>query len=234
MMNFLAHEYFHHYNVKRIRPLEVGPFYYDKGSKTNLLWVSEGLTVYYDKLIVKRAGLYDKKLLLEKFENLITSLENNPGRHYQSLAQASYNTWSDGPFGTQGEDKAKSISYYEKGPIVGMMIDFSIRNSTQNKESLDSVMRFLYQEYYKNKKRGFTDAEFQQACEAIAQESMVTLFEYVYTTKDIDYNHYLNYAGLYVEEVANSSETKKFSIKQKNNLTPLQTKILNSWLGNKS
>ncbi len=156
MMNFLAHEYFHHYNVKRIRPFELGPFDYDQGSKTNLLWVSEGLSVYYEYMVVRRAGLADEQTLYADFEKNININENNPGRLYQSLAQASYKTWSDGPFGTQGEEKDKSISYYDKGPIVGLLLDFTIRHVTQNKESLDDVMRLLYWKYYKELKRGFT------------------------------------------------------------------------------
>ena len=136
-MNFLAHEYFHHYNVKRIRPLELGPFNYDKGSKTNLLWVSEGISVYYEYLAVKRAGLTTEQYLFKNFEGNINALENNPGRFYQSLAQASYKTWNDGPFGSQGADAKKSISYYDKGPAVGLLLDFSIRHATENKKSLD-------------------------------------------------------------------------------------------------
>ncbi|MGZ5255360.1 MAG: M61 family metallopeptidase, partial [Flavitalea sp.] len=100
MMNFIAHEYFHHYNVKRIRPLELGPFDYEKGNRTNLLWVSEGLSVYYEYLVVKRAGLMGEEELLKVLSGNISSVENNPGKNFQSLQQASYNTWSDGPFGT--------------------------------------------------------------------------------------------------------------------------------------
>ncbi len=144
IMNFLAHEYFHHFNVKRIRPFELGPFDYENGNRTNLLWVSEGLSVYYEYLIVKRAGLSDGATLLANLSSDLTAVENNPGKRYQSLQQASYSTWSDGPFGTQGSDPAKSISYYNKGPVVGLLLDFAIRHSTGNKSSLDDVMRLLY------------------------------------------------------------------------------------------
>lgn len=233
MMNFLAHEYFHHYNVKRIRPFELGPFDYDKGNNTNLLWVSEGLSVYYEYLIVKRAGLSDERTLLANFEDNITATENNPGRHYQSLAQSSYATWKEGPFGTQGNDPGKSISYYQKGPVVGLLLDFEIRHATQNKKSLDDVMRFLYWEYYKKMKRGFTDAEFQQACERVAEVNMSDFFAYVYTTKELDYNTYLKYAGLELidKQVLISGEKKmKYTIQRLKALTPEQELILSSWL----
>lgn len=232
VMNFLAHEYFHHYNVKRIRPFELGPFNYGKGNKTNLLWISEGLSVYFEYLIVKRAGIISEGELFDNFENSINAYENNAARKIQSLTQASFSTWEDGPFGKKGE----SISYYEKGPIIGLALDFAIRNATQNKKSLDDVMQFLYWEFYKKKQRGFTDAEFQEACETIAGIPLGPLFEYVYTTKEIDYNSYLNLGGLKLESQLNASkegaEQKKLVLNKIADPNDLQLKILNSWLGN--
>jgi predicted metalloprotease with PDZ domain len=233
MMNFLAHEYFHNYNVKRIRPFELGPFDYDKGSRTNLLWVSEGLSVYYEYLIVKRAGLSNEQALYRNFEKNINATENNPGRLHQSLAQASYMTWRDGPFGKQGDDPNKSISYYDKGPIIGLLLDFSIRQATSNKKSLDDVMRILYWKYARKFDRGFTDAEFQQACEDVAGTALGELFEYVYTTKEIDYNTYLGFAGLHADAsmADDSTKEKKYTISQIEKPGPLQIEILKSWLG---
>ncbi|AWK06289.1 peptidase M61 [Flavobacterium crocinum] len=231
MMSFLAHEYFHHYNVKRIRPFELGPFDYDKGSKTNLLWVSEGLSVYYEYLIVKRASLISEQTLFQNLESAINAFENSPGRSYQSLTQASFETWSDGPFGKQGENAAKSISYYEKGPAVGLVLDFAIRKATQNQKSLDDVMRLLYWKYYKKLQRGFTDAEFQESCEKISGCSLNSIFEYVYTTKPIDYNNYLKYAGLQLNEKLDTvSNSRKFSFQILESANDNQRKILRSWL----
>ncbi len=233
-MNFIGHEYFHHYNVKRIRPFELGPFNYDKGNKTNLLWVSEGLTVYYEYMIAKRAGLADEKTLFADFEGNINNVENSPGRLYQSLSQSSYNTWNDGPFGPQGEEKNKTMSYYEKGPVVGLLLDFAIRNATQNKKSLDDVMQLAYWQYYKKLQRGFTDAEFQEACESVAGAPLTQIFEYVYTTKELDYNKYLKYAGLKLTSQAgtadNNQKPVKFSITRLDKLDSLQSAILKSWL----
>jgi predicted metalloprotease with PDZ domain len=234
MMSFLAHEYFHHYNVKRIRPFELGPFDYDKENKTNLLWVSEGLSVYYEYLIIKRGGIITEQMLYKNFESSINAFENNPGRSYQSLTQASYETWSDGPFGKQGEDANKSISYYDKGPAVGLILDLAIRNATKNVKSLDDVMRLLYWQYYKKLQRGFTDAEFQQACESVAGISLNHEFEYVYTTKELDYNTYLAYAGLKAVIITDAASGKrKFSIQPLEKTDAMQNSILQSWLGNK-
>lgn len=231
VMNFLAHEYFHHYNVKRIRPFELGPFDYDKGSRSNLLWISEGLTVYYEYLVVKRAGLMDEKTLFNNLEHNINAVENNNGRFYQSLSQASYNTWKDGPFGTQGEEVGKTISYYDKGPLVGLLLDFAIRNASQNTKSLDDVMRLLYWQYYKKQNRGFTDAEFQTACEQAAGASLANVFEYINTTKELDYRKYLAFAGLGIKEEIELNGKRKLSIARLEKPTPLQEQILKSWLG---
>lgn len=234
IMNFLSHEYFHHYNVKRIRPVELGPFDYDKGSKTTQLWISEGLSVYFEYLMVKRAKIVDRETFLNNLANNITAHENNPGKSYQSLLQASYNTWSDGPFGTSGIDKNKAISYYDKGPVVGLLLDLAIRNASKNQFSLDHVMRLMYQEYYQRLNRGFTDAEFQAACEQMAGVSLANEFEYISSTKQLDYQKYLGYAGLTID----SSELEKAGQKKlqyKISVLPSannnQLTILNSWLG---
>ena len=196
---FLAHEYFHNYNVKRIRPIELGPFDYDNGNRTKMLWVSEGLSVYYEEMIVKRAGLCTEDELFNAFRSNILAYEGKPGRLYQSLTQSSYETWSDGPFGRTGDDLNKTISYYDKGPAVGMLLDFKIRHETKNKKSLDDVMRALYKEFYQQKKRGFTEYEFRRVCEKIAGTSLADVFDYVSTTKEVDYKKYLHYAGLDID-----------------------------------
>jgi predicted metalloprotease with PDZ domain len=201
-LHFLAHEYFHHYNVKRIRPFELGPFDYDNGSRTKSLWFSEGLSVYYEYMVVRRAGISTDEELFNAFRNNIKSFEGKPGRLFQTLEQASFETWSDGPFGRTGDEVNKTISYYDKGPVVGLLLDFKIRGATQNKKSLDDVMRLLYKVYYQKKKRGFTAQEMQQAFESVAGMSLAPEFEYITTTKEIEYTKYLSRAGLLIDTAA--------------------------------
>lgn len=196
---FLAHEYFHHYNVKRIRPIELGPFDYDRENKTTMLWVSEGITVYYDQLVVFRAGLMSLQDLLNAFRDRLLGYENKPGRLFQSATEASFNTWTDGPFGRQDDEFNKTVSVYDKGAVLGLLLDFNIRNASDNKKSLDDVMRKLYREYYQQKKRGFTPEEFRAVCEEMAGEKLDDLFEYVSTTKPIDYKKYFRYGGLDID-----------------------------------
>jgi predicted metalloprotease with PDZ domain len=225
MLSFIAHEYFHLYNVKRIRPIELGPFDYLRENRTHLLWVSEGFTVYYEYLLVKRAGLSTADELFHAFQSNIAAYENTPGHLYQSLTEASYTTWSDGPFGNSSGSLDKTISYYDKGPVVALLLDFAIRHDTRNQRSLDDVMRLLYTRYYQQQHRGFTDQEFRQACESVAGAPLDELFDYVSTVKTVDYDKYLAYAGLTLVK-----EGSGFNIQPISQPDELQAAILQSWM----
>lgn len=199
MFTFLAHEYFHLYNVKRIRPVELGPFDYDKENRTNLLWVSEGFTVYYDLLLTLRAGLMTQEAFFQGVSSRIAAYENKPGKNFQSAMQASYNTWSDGPFGRTDDEVNKTVSVYDKGAALGLLMDMAIRNATGNRKSLDDVMRSLYKEFYKEKKRGFTESEFRGVAERVAGTSLAEVFNYASSTQPVDYPKFFSMAGLDID-----------------------------------
>jgi len=196
-LSYVAHEYFHNFNVKRIRPIALGPFDYDKENLTDMLWVSEGLSVYYQDILLVRAGLATRQQYLEKMQNSIARFENAPGRHYQSATESSLNAWGTGS--GVGADRSTSISYYDNGAMLGAMLDLKIRHESRNARSLDDVMRGLYRKYYLGKKRGFTDAEFREECESAAGAPLSEVFEYASTTNDVDYAKYFAYAGLEIE-----------------------------------
>ena len=131
-------------------------------------------------------------------------------------------------------NKNKAISYYDKGPVVGMILDLAIRNASKNQYSLDHVMQLMYQEYYQRLQRGFTDAEFQAACEQMAGTTLASEFEYISTTKQLDYQKYLGYAGLTLTstELENSGQKKlQYKISALPSANDHQLAILNSWLG---
>jgi len=197
-LSFICHEYFHNFNVKRIRPLALGPFDYDQENLTSLLWVSEGLSVYYQDLILVRAGLMGSDEYLTKMSNAIGAFENTTGRRYQSATESSQNTWNSGS--GVGGDRNTTISYYNNGAMLGAMLDLKIRESRGNKKSLDDVMRGLYRKYYLQKKRGFTDAEFRAECESAAGTNLGEIFEYASTTREVDYAKYFAVAGLTLDE----------------------------------
>lgn len=200
LYSFLAHEYFHTYNVKRIRPIELGPFDYEHGSKTEMLWVAEGFTVYYEYVVINRAGLTNDQEMLGQLRANLLNYEKKPGHLFQSATQSSSETWSDGPNGRVADEFNKTISYYDKGPVLGLMLDLKIRHETKNKKSLDDVMRTLYYTYFKKLKRGYTPQEFRKVCEETAGVKLDELFEYASTVKEINYHPYFAYAGLDIDD----------------------------------
>lgn len=198
-LRFVAHEFFHLYNVKRIRPVALGPFDYDAENYTRMLWMSEGLTVYYEDLILRRAGFLTREEYFERARTNISQYESTPGHQFQSATEASFDTWIH--FFNRGENAANTtISYYDKGAALGMLLDLKIRHESKNRRSLDHVMRALYQDYYRERARGFTDDEFREACETAAGTPLAEVFDvYASTAKDIDYPRYLAYAGLDID-----------------------------------
>jgi predicted metalloprotease with PDZ domain len=198
-LSFIAHEFFHLYNVKTIRPVALGPFDYDEENYTNMLWLSEGGTVYYEDLILNRAGFFSREDMFRELKTSISNYENIPGHLFQSVAQSSYDTWM--LFFNRSENASNTtISYYDKGCAIAMLLDLKIRFESGSKKSLDDVMRNLYQVYYKDKKRGFTDKEFREVCEKAAGTSLSEIFDvYIPTVQDIDYSKYLGYAGLSID-----------------------------------
>ena len=198
-LGFVAHEFFHLYNVKTIRPVALGPFDYDEENYTTMLWFSEGVTSYYENLILNRAGFFDRNDVYNELRTSIANYENIPGHLFQSAAEASFDAWIY--FLSRSENRLNTtISYYDKGCAIGMLLDLKIRYESGNQRSLDDVMRTLYQEFYKKKKRGFTDKEFREVCEKIAGSPLPEIFDvYIPTVQEIDYSKYLGYAGLSID-----------------------------------
>jgi len=199
-LGFAAHEYFHTFNVKRIRPIALGPFDYDRENYTDMLWVSEGLTEYFSELVLERAGLTSRDEYLKGLSEGMARLENGSGHLFQSLAESSIDTWtSGGRGGGSGDENAvnTTISYYVKGAALGPVLDLKIRNETKNQKSLDTVMRTLYKEFFQEKKRGFTDQEFREVCERTAGMPLAEFFDgYIDSTREVDFAKYFEYAGL--------------------------------------
>ncbi|SFC54245.1 Predicted metalloprotease, contains C-terminal PDZ domain [Flexibacter flexilis DSM 6793] len=195
-LSLVAHEYFHLWNVKRIRPKALGPFDYENENYTHLLWVSEGFTAYYDDYLVRRAGITTPEAFLNVVGSNFSYIENTPGSRYQSATESSFDAWIKYYRPTENSNNA-SISYYNKGGVVATILDLEILQSTGGTKSLDDVMRYLYQEYYKKQQRGFTDEEMQKAVELVAGKSMDEFFKkYIWGTDAINYGSYLAYAGL--------------------------------------
>ncbi len=193
-LSFVAHEYFHLYNVKSIRPYELGPFDYSHECYTPLLWVSEGFTCYYENRILLNCGLIDDDYFLNDFSGSIRTIESSEGQKHMSLRQSSYDIWLN--FFNHSENV---ISYYDKGPYIGLFFDIEIRRLTECKKGLDDLMRLLYNRYCKELGRGFTEEEFWQSAMEVAGQELVQLRRYVDTTDAIDYESLLKPAGLGID-----------------------------------
>lgn len=208
-LNFVTHEYFHLYNVKSIRPIALGPFDYDKECYTTMLWVSEGFTVYYEYLILNRAGILSRDECLKFLTESIKGYEYRPGSLMEPVTLSSFDAWIHF-FDPSSDDRNNTISYYDKGCALGLFLDLKIRNATQNSKSLDDVMRGLYNKYFKELKRGFTDDEFRAMCEQTAGVSLSEIFEYASTVTKIDYPKSLSLAGLSIDTTAHVSTEKVY------------------------
>jgi predicted metalloprotease with PDZ domain len=194
----VAHEFFHLWNVKRIRPDALGPFDYTKENYTRNLWVAEGVTDYYGTLMPRRAGLIADRDYLESLAQRIKSFQDTPGRLEMSAEDASFNSWIK-EYRPDENSVNSQISYYDKGELLGLLLDLNIRRRTSNAKSLDDVMRYLYREFYE-KNRNYTPADFQKACELMAGASLDDFFaRYVRGVAELPYNEYLSAAGLRLE-----------------------------------
>lgn len=195
-MSLFAHEYFHLWNVKRIRPIALGPFDYENENYTHMLWVSEGMTSFYEDNILLRAGIYTPEDYIKKELSAIGSIENQVGQKVQSVADASWDAWIK-YYRPNENSRNSTISYYDKGGVLGALLNLYIIGETQGKKNLDDVFRYLWKEYYKKQNRGYKDEEFQKACELIAGKNMDSFFKkYVWSTDEINYNDFYKYVGM--------------------------------------
>lgn len=185
-----SHEFFHVWNVKRIRPAEMWPYDYSRENETSLLWVSEGLTNYYAQLAIYRAGITDRTAFLESVADAIGGVESNEARSYISPAESSVSTWVgyDTPV-------AFGISYYTQGQNLGALLDLSIRHDTRGAAGLDDVMRVLYAEHYKGG-RGFTSEHLLAIVNRLTKRNYSDFFRrYVWGVEIPPYERVLGYAG---------------------------------------
>jgi len=195
-LSLITHEYFHLWNIKRIRPATLGPFDYETENYTNLLWVAEGFTSYYDEYLLRRAGFIDSKAYFKLIESVFNYCENTPGRKVQSLADASFDAWIKYYRKNENSDNC-CVSYYQKGAGVAVLLDLAIRNETNGKTSLDDVMKYMYEKFYKEEGRGFTDEEMQETILEVVGIPCTEFFtNYIHGTDDLNYNKYLGFAGL--------------------------------------
>jgi predicted metalloprotease with PDZ domain len=196
-LGLTAHEFFHVWNVKRIRAAPLGPFDYSRENYSRQLWAMEGVTDYYTDLLLLRAGLIGPERYLELLAEKIVSLQGQPGRAVQSLEQSSFDAWIK-LYRPDENTPNSAISYYLKGNLVALLLDLEIRRRTRGERSLDDVLRALYERYPIEGPGIPEDGGYRAAVEEIAGgESFGEFFErYVAGVEELDYERALDYAGL--------------------------------------
>jgi predicted metalloprotease with PDZ domain len=193
-LSLASHEYFHLWNVKRLRPVELGPFDYEHEVYPKSLWISEGITDYYADLQIARAGVSSPWDFVAQLSDNIRTLQTTPGRLTQTAEMASFDAWIK-YYRADENSINSSISYYTKGAVLGFVLDARVRAATSGAKSLDDVMRTAFTRY--SGARGFTPEEFRQTASEVAGVDLGPWFaRALETTEEIDYAPALEWFGL--------------------------------------
>jgi predicted metalloprotease with PDZ domain len=216
-INLVAHEFFHTWNVKRLRPKALEQFDYDQENYTGSLWFSEGTTSYYDQIFPLRAGIYHAKHYLKLVSKSITRLQNNYGRNVQSLYESSFDTWIK-LYRPDANTSNNQVSYYLKGELVSMLLDLLIRSRTNNLRSLDRVMQIMWERFGKSE-IGFEDAELLEVIASVAGCDLTNFWQnYLYGTQELNYNYYLEPFGLEVRAAFSQTPYTGLTLKPKHGI----------------
>lgn len=224
-LGFVAHEYFHAFNAKRLRPVELGPFDFDHPPQTSSLWITEGLTTYFADLMVRRAGLSTREDFLERLSGQIRDLQGQAGRLVQTVEESSLGVWDNSLSGIRPTEK--TVSYYVKGDILGFVLDARIRKATNGRQSIDDLIRLAYKRY--SGERGFTPAQFQAAASEVAGADLSGWFHLATaSTEEVDYAETLDWFGLRFLDP--SDPERPWSLVVRDEATPEQRLHLAAWL----
>ncbi|HEX6811609.1 MAG TPA: hypothetical protein VF384_08310 [Planctomycetota bacterium] len=207
-----AHEFFHLWNVKRIRPKVLGPFDYEHENYTGNLWVSEGWTSYYGDLTLVRTGITSRDEFLSKFRGDIQTELNKEARHEHSVYWASRNVWH------RERVERPRVDYYAKGEILGAMIDLKMRHETDNRKSLDDVMVFLNR-WFAERGVGFEEGDVERACTAISNHDFGEFWaRHVRGVLDPPLAEFLAYAGVEYTETKTGLVALPFVTRSRENV----------------
>ncbi len=199
-MQLLAHEFFHLWNIKRIRPQALETFDYEGENYTSSLWFAEGTTSYYDMLIPLRAGVYGVKNFLDILGKEITRYLMTPGRKVQPLSESSFDAWIKLYRRDNNSDNSQ-ISYYLKGELVSLLLDLKIRALSDSKKSLDRVMQIMWQKFGKQE-IGYSESDLKDAIESVAGTNLNEFYrDYIDGLTELPFNEYLQPFGLYLRGV---------------------------------
>jgi predicted metalloprotease with PDZ domain len=195
--NVTAHEFFHRWNVKRIRPQSLEPVDYQQENDTRALWFSEGVTSTVGDILLARAGLIDDATYLRRVGAEITELQRRPAHTWQSAEESSLDAWFEGSPFYRSPDR--SISYYNKGDVLGVLLDLRIREQTGGRKSLRDLFQWMNDHYAKRHIFFPDSAGVQEAADTITCQNFTEFFrDYVAGTKEIPYDEFFQFVGLHV------------------------------------
>ena len=195
-LELVAHEYFHTWNVKRIRPMELGPFDYRRENYTRMHWLTEGLTSFMDGLLVLRSGLMTPEEYLEKLARELNALAATPGRKFHSLEDSSFNAWIK-LYRPDENSQNSSVSYYLKGALVFLALQCMLNEKGRD---MNQLLSELWARYKKDPSRGMEASEVYHMIQSLGGKGVRERFEsYVATTQDIDFEAHLKSVGLKIQ-----------------------------------
>jgi len=205
-----SHEFFHLWNVKRIRPESLEPVDYQREMDTRALWFSEGVTSTVGDMLLARAGLFSDRQYVDRVASEINELQSRQAHRWQSAEEASLDAWFEGD--AYYRSPHRSISYYNKGEVLGVLLDLRIRQATQGRKSLRDLFQWMNENYAK-KGRPFPDSDgVQQAAETVSGQSFVEFFhQYVAGVQELPYNELFGFVGLQVAETTIQSSSPGFT-----------------------
>ncbi|SMG07321.1 M61 family metallopeptidase [Sphingobacterium psychroaquaticum] len=211
-LSLVAHEYFHLWNVKRLRPKALGPFDYEAENYTTGLWIMEGFTAYYDNLIIRRCNFHSPKEYLNLLALDFNIVYNRPGFQIQSAGLASFDTWIK-QYRPDENSSNTSISYYNKGAMLAAALDIRIITETDGAKRLDDVLRAAYQQFYKTEGHGFEESAFQTLAEQTVGVDLSDIFEAAHTNQELDYNDFFEKVGYQLIDVNANNQERSLGLK---------------------
>ncbi|TGK83216.1 M61 family peptidase [Leptospira noumeaensis] len=196
LLELLSHEYFHLWNIKRIRPIALGPFDYQKPNLTRELWIAEGFTSFYDVYFLYHSGFLSKEEYLVKLQSDILSLEDNEADSWMSLEESSFTAWTK-YYKRNGNSHNITVSYYTKGGVLALCMNLFLLKESKDKKTIRHVFHKLNEVYVKTKSRGFTKQEFFDTAKEVTGVDLKTEFNvYLENPKPIPVDHYLDIIGI--------------------------------------
>ena len=226
LLSLVSHEFFHTWNIKRIRPIELGPFDYYNEVYTNLLWIAEGVTSYYDNLFLPRCGVSTVKEYFETICDDIKRYEGIPGKEVMTVEESSFDAWVK-LYRPNENSVNTSISYYLKGGLIIMALDLTIRDLTDGEKSMDDVYRSLWTKF-KDDGKGIDDATFKSVCEDVASKPLNEIWNYLSTTTPLNIGSYFEPFGVELKSEYSKSEKAKsgwFGVNIKKDTTQIITAL---------